>query len=98
MVGNTKLYLYGVQAGGDFLKMFRYPFISGNANTALADPLSIVLTESTAKALFGNTDAINKVVRVDNRDNLKVTAVIADHLPIQLSGLNISSLSAISRK
>jgi putative ABC transport system permease protein len=32
MVGNRKFYWYGVQAGGDFLKMFRYPFIYGNAN------------------------------------------------------------------
>jgi putative ABC transport system permease protein len=78
MVGNRKFYWYGVQAGGDFLKMFRYPFIYGNANEALKEPFSIVLTESTAKALFGNTDAINKLVRVDNHDNLKVTGVISD--------------------
>ena len=78
MVGNRKFYLYGVQAGGDFLKMFRYPFIYGNANAALKDPFSIVLTESTAKALFGSTDAVNKLVRVDNHDNLKVTGVIKD--------------------
>ena len=78
MVGNKKFYLYGIQAGGDFLKMFRYPFISGNANAALKDPFSIVLTESTAKALFGSIDVINKIVRVDNHDNLKVTGVIKD--------------------
>ncbi len=78
MVGNKKLYPYGVQAGGDFLKMFRYPFIHGNVNEALKDPFSIVLTESTAKALFGSTNVINKLVRVDNHDNLKVTAVIKD--------------------
>ncbi|WP_259071400.1 ABC transporter permease [Mucilaginibacter sp. X4EP1] len=78
MVGTKKFYLYGIQAGGDFLKMFRYPFISGNANAALRDPFSIVLTESMAKALFGSTDVINKIVRVDNHDNLKVTGVIKD--------------------
>jgi putative ABC transport system permease protein len=78
MVGNKKFYLYGIQAGGDFLKMFRYLFINGNANVALKDPFSIVLTESTAKALFGSTNVINKMVRVDNHDNLKVTAVIKD--------------------
>ncbi|BAU55953.1 ABC transporter permease [Mucilaginibacter gotjawali] len=78
MVGNKKFYWYGVQAGCDFLKMFRYPFIYGNADAALKDPFSIVLTESTAKALFGNTDPINKLIRVDNHDNLKVTGVIKD--------------------
>jgi putative ABC transport system permease protein len=78
MVGNKKFYLDGIQAAGDFLKMFRYPFIHGNANAALKDPFSIVLTEATAKALFGSTDVINKLVRVDNHDNLKVTGVIKD--------------------
>ena len=78
MVGNKKFYWYGVQAGGDFLKMFRYTFIEGNAGAALKDPFSIVLTESTAKALFGSTDVVNKLVRVDNHDNLKVTGVIND--------------------
>jgi len=78
MVGNRKFYWYGVQAGGDFLKMFRYAFIEGNASAALKDPFSIVLTQSTAKALFGSTDVINKQVRVDNHDNLKVSAVIKD--------------------
>jgi len=78
MAGNKKFYLDGIQPASDFLKMFRYPFIHGNANTALKDPFSIVLTESTAKALFGSADVINKLVRIDNHDNLKVTGVIMD--------------------
>jgi hypothetical protein len=78
MVGNKKFYWYGGEVQGDFLKMFRYPFIHGNANAALTDPFSIVLTESTARALFGSTDVMNKLVRVDNHDNLKVTGVIQD--------------------
>jgi predicted permease len=78
MVGNKKLYVQGIQAGGDFLNMFRFPFINGNANSALKDPFSIVLTESTARALFGSTDVINKMVKVDNHDNLKVTGIIKD--------------------
>src|SRR3569623_601142 len=69
--GDIKMSLLGLQAAGDFLKIFQYPLISGNRNSALADPYSIVLTESTAKALFGNTDPLNKLVRYDNKDNLK---------------------------
>jgi len=78
MVGNKKLYLAGQQAGGDFLKIFRYPLIKGNANSILHDAYSIVLTESTAKALFGNENPINKTVRVDNQHDLKVTGVLKD--------------------
>jgi putative ABC transport system permease protein len=78
MVGDKKLFPVGLQITPNFLKTFRYPFVSGNADAALKDPYSIVLTESTAKALFGNVNAINKIVRVDNRDNLRVTAVLKD--------------------
>jgi len=77
-VDNRKFYLSGAQVGSDFLKMFQYPFVSGNAATALRDPYSIVLTQSTAKALFGNTDPMDKTVRVDNVHDVKVTGVIAD--------------------
>ncbi|HVW98585.1 MAG TPA: ABC transporter permease [Mucilaginibacter sp.] len=77
-VGETRLYLNGLQAASSFLTMFRYPLVSGNATSALSDPYSIVLTESTAKALFGNADPVGRMVRVDNRDNLKVTGVLKD--------------------
>lgn len=78
MVGNKKLYPVGIQAGGDFLKIFQLPMLRGNRESALADPFSIVLTEGTAKALFGNNDPVGKMVRVDNHDNLKVTGVLKD--------------------
>src|ERR1700761_5041323 len=44
MVGNKKFYMEGIQPGGDFLKMFQFPLIQGNAASALKDPYSIVLT------------------------------------------------------
>ncbi len=78
MVGNKKFYMDGIQPGSDFLKMFQYPLIQGNAGNALHDPYSIVLTESTAKALFGNENPVNKTVRIDNQHDLKVTGVLKD--------------------
>ncbi|HEY4063766.1 MAG TPA: ABC transporter permease [Puia sp.] len=78
MVGDKKLYRWGVQAQSDFLKMFQYPFLQGNAAGALKDPYSIVLTESIAKALFGAQDPMNKTVRIDNKNDLKVTGILKD--------------------
>jgi len=78
MVDETKLYLKGMRTGSDFLKIFQYPFVKGNANAVLNDPYSIVLTESTAKSLFGNNDAINKTVRYDNKYDLKVAGILKD--------------------
>jgi putative ABC transport system permease protein len=78
MVGDKKIYISGAQIGGDFLKMFRYPLIKGNANNVLKDPYSIVLTESTSKTLFGDEDPIGKTVRFENKNDLKVTGVLKD--------------------
>lgn len=78
MVADKKLYLMGNQVAGDFLSMFQYRLLEGEANNVLKDPYSIILTESTAKALFGNEDPINKTVRYDNKNNLKVTGVLKD--------------------
>src|SRR5580704_8003397 len=78
LVGAKKLYMNGAAIGPDFLKMFQYPLIKGNKSDVLKDPFSIVLTESTAKALFGNADPMAKLVRIDNKYNLKVTGIMND--------------------
>lgn len=94
MVGDKKFFLRGARIGGDFLKMFQYPLLQGNRNGVMQDPYSIVLTESTAKALFGNEDPMNKTVRFDNADNLKVTGILKD-LPNN-SSLNFNYLVPFS--
>src|SRR6185312_14258665 len=76
--GDKKLYVNGAIAGEDIFKIFQYSFIAGNANTVFKDPYSIVLTQSLAKSLFGNENAMNKLVRFDNTHDLKVTGVIKD--------------------
>ncbi|HEY4337039.1 MAG TPA: ABC transporter permease [Puia sp.] len=78
LVGEKKLFISGAQAEEDFFKIFPYPVLKGSLNGALDDTYSIVLTESTAKALFGNADPIGKPVRMDNQNNLTVKAVVAD--------------------
>jgi ABC-type antimicrobial peptide transport system permease subunit len=78
MVADRKFYIRGGQVGADFLKMFQYELLVGNANTVLNNPYSIVLTQSTAKALFGTEDPLNKVVRFDNKNDLKVTGILKD--------------------
>ncbi|MFC4211185.1 ABC transporter permease [Pedobacter lithocola] len=62
----------------DILKMYDYQFISGDPKTALQNPLSVILTKSTAKTLFGSTDVLNKTVRYQDKQNLTITGVIED--------------------
>ena len=64
--------------GEDFLEMFTFPFVRGNANTAFTDPNSVVLTESVAAKYFGDADPIGQKVLYENRIALMVTGVIQD--------------------
>ena len=61
-----------------FFKVFTIPMISGNPITALQDPGSIVVDETTARKYFNSTDVIGKTLYVDNNTNCKITAVIKD--------------------
>lgn len=68
----------GFNVGEEFLEMFEFPLIAGNAEQVLDDASNIVITESTAKALFGDEDAMGKIVRVDNQFDLKVAGILKD--------------------
>ncbi|TDE18529.1 ABC transporter permease [Dyadobacter psychrotolerans] len=65
-------------ADGNFSKIFDFQWLSGDQLTALKDPNTIVLTESIAKKYFGEKDALGKIIRLDNRNDLTVTGVIKD--------------------
>ncbi|MBN2135602.1 MAG: ABC transporter permease [Acidobacteria bacterium] len=62
-----------------FLKMFTVNFIRGNAETSLNDTSDIILTESTAKLIFGDEDPLGKFVKVDGESEFKVTGIIEDY-------------------
>jgi len=58
--------------------VFTLPMISGNSQTALAEPNSVVLTESTAKKYFNGTAVVGRTLTFDDRNFYKVTGVIKD--------------------
>lgn len=62
----------------EFLEMFQFPLVAGNAEQVLDDAANIVITQSTAKALFGDEDPMGKTIRVDNQHDLKVAGILKD--------------------
>ncbi|MEM7375055.1 MAG: ABC transporter permease [Bacteroidota bacterium] len=72
-------------ASGGFLLMFSYEVLAGNAETALAEPFQMVITESYAKKYFGAADPLGKMLRMqddDFNDELcRVSAVVKDPPP-----------------
>jgi len=78
VVGEKKLYLKGGAAGSAFWQIFPFPFEKGDPATVFRDPFSIVIDQSTAKALFGDKDPLNQAIKIDNDKIVKVTGVIKD--------------------
>jgi putative ABC transport system permease protein len=79
-VGDQKVRKSGLNASEDFLNMFDLPVIHGQRKGALDDMMSIVLTQSTAVALFGTDDVVGRMVtvKIEAPEDLRISAVIAD--------------------
>lgn len=76
--GNNKLETQGFITDPGFFKIFSFPLVKGNPASALSGIHSIVLTQKLAKKLFGSTDPMGKIVKVDSIANFTVTGVAKD--------------------
>lgn len=58
--------------------IFSFPFVQGDPETAISRPGTIVLTESTARKIFGSENPLGKTLKVDNTRDFEITGVVAD--------------------
>ena len=65
-------------ADSSYFKVFGLDLIKGDSKTALTEPNTVVITESTAKRYFGDDEPMGKVLNSDNRRDYVVTGVLAD--------------------
>src|SRR5450432_2974368 len=77
-VADKKIIKTGYIVDTGFLQMFSFPMLKGNPSTALNDMHSLILTEKTAKSLFGNEDAMGKIVKNQDKENFTVTGILKD--------------------
>ena len=65
-------------ADTELLDIFKIPFLKGNAETALKNPNTVILSRSSAKKYFGDESPIGKTILLDNENSLEVTGVFED--------------------
>ena len=67
-------------ADPNIFSIFTLPMVKGDPKTALLEPHTVVVTQSTAKKYFGENDAIGKTILLtaDNNQPYVVTGVIQD--------------------
>ncbi|MFZ0391240.1 MAG: ABC transporter permease [Calditrichia bacterium] len=68
----------GIYSTPNLLTFFSFPLIAGNPRTALAHPLSVVLTEKTARKYFGTTQALGKSLEIEKGFVVEVTGIMRD--------------------
>lgn len=69
---------YAISTTNDFFQVFNMKFISRMSELPFPDKACIVLTESTAKQLFGDQDPLGQMIDVDRMFKVRVTAIIED--------------------
>jgi len=90
--GDAKLSANGAFAQQSFIDMLAVTATKGSLKT-LDDPSSVIISVSLAKSLFGDKDAVGKMVKIDNKDNLEVTGVYND-LPVNSSFTDLKYIAS----
>ncbi len=76
-VGDKHINKSGIYIDKQGPSIFDLTMIHGTIN-GLENPNSVLLSESTAKAFFGDTNPINQVMKIDSKLDVKVTGVYED--------------------
>lgn len=74
----NKIYESFTAAEQSFFDVFDFKVAYGTLEGALREPNTAVLTRSTAERLFGTSDAVGKLIDIEEDQLIKVTAVLED--------------------
>lgn len=76
--GERIIPLKGFWANPAIFNVFSFELEQGNSNTALEKPFSLVLTQTSAKKLFGDEEALGKTVILNKDRSYTVTGILKD--------------------
>ncbi|WP_377764967.1 ABC transporter permease [Croceitalea marina] len=71
----------GFYTSASFFDVFSFKLLQGNPQTSLSEPNSVVITQSSARKLFGDTNPMGQVLNVEENEDFKnvvITGVVAD--------------------
>jgi putative ABC transport system permease protein len=85
-----------VFADVDFFKLFTYQAAEGNLETALKEPMTVVLTKPLAEKIFGKEPALGKTIKLNSDKELTVSAVIYE--PEANTSLSFSAITSTATR
>jgi len=60
----------------EFFKIFSFPLISGDPETAVKELFSMLITQKIAKKYFGDEDPVGKIINVNQEYDYKITGIL----------------------
>jgi putative ABC transport system permease protein len=77
--GDKEFYEEGIGAvENSFFEIFSFPLLAGDPKTALTQPYTAVIAESTAKKIFGTESPLGKFLKLADGKDYAVTGVFKD--------------------
>lgn len=76
MFQDNTIPLQGYYVDPEFLSMFSFDLAMGNKASALQTPNSILLTETSARKLFGDESALGKTIEFAGKGSFEVTGIL----------------------
>ncbi len=65
-------------ADEDFFEFFTFNVVEGDLESALKEPMTVVITKTLSDKLFGKEEVIGKIIKLNNSNTLTVRAVVED--------------------
>jgi hypothetical protein len=65
----------------EFLQLFNFPLVMGDARTALREPNTGLITQRVAGKYFGKANPVGQTIQLDSRINVRITGVLKDFPP-----------------
>lgn len=63
-------------ADQELFEIFSFPFLRGNAEEALVNPFTVVITEAMAEKYFDEGDPIGKILKIDGNTDYAITGIV----------------------
>ncbi|MEX1137808.1 MAG: ABC transporter permease [Bacteroidota bacterium] len=94
-VGGESFKLENIRhADSTFFDIFSFNLIAGDIRSALRNPYSLVLSQSSAERMFGEGNPLGTLVKLDGKGPYQITGIVAD--PPANSSIQFSSLISFS--
>lgn len=74
--GDVKIPITGYFVDAEYLSIFNFPLLQGNAVTALAKPNTMVITENAAAKLFGDKNPMGELAFIEPFGEVMITGVV----------------------